>query len=102
MHEWSRGHLVQVWLWPQLKTRCGSVPPGAPQSFWSSHLGLRLTLSFFRVAGPAGSRTDAGAPEFTFTFRSAHDVFREFFGGRDPFADFFGTWGVGASPGAPL
>uniref|UniRef100_A0A8C0BGB6 DnaJ heat shock protein family (Hsp40) member B2 n=1 Tax=Buteo japonicus TaxID=224669 RepID=A0A8C0BGB6_9AVES len=40
-------------------------------------------------AGPGGSRADAGAPEFTFTFRSAHDVFREFFGGRDPFADFF-------------
>ncbi|KAF1555718.1 hypothetical protein FQV10_0009573, partial [Eudyptes schlegeli] len=41
------------------------------------------------AAGPGGSRADAGAPEFTFTFRSAHDVFREFFGGRDPFADFF-------------
>ncbi|XP_025889308.1 dnaJ homolog subfamily B member 2 [Nothoprocta perdicaria] len=40
-------------------------------------------------AGPGGSRAGAGAPEFTFTFRSAHDVFREFFGGRDPFADFF-------------
>ncbi|XP_009994574.1 PREDICTED: dnaJ homolog subfamily B member 2 [Chaetura pelagica] len=41
------------------------------------------------AAGPGGSRADARAPEFTFTFRSAHDVFREFFGGRDPFADFF-------------
>ncbi|XP_009988490.1 PREDICTED: dnaJ homolog subfamily B member 2-like, partial [Tauraco erythrolophus] len=41
------------------------------------------------AAGVGGSRADAGAPEFTFTFRSAHDVFREFFGGRDPFADFF-------------
>ncbi|KAM9009634.1 dnaJ homolog subfamily B member 2 isoform 5-T5 [Ara ararauna] len=40
-------------------------------------------------AGPGGSGASAGAPEFTFTFRSAHDVFREFFGGRDPFADFF-------------
>ncbi|XP_064370887.1 dnaJ homolog subfamily B member 2 isoform X2 [Dromaius novaehollandiae] len=40
-------------------------------------------------AGPGGSRAGAGSPEFTFTFRSAHDVFREFFGGRDPFADFF-------------
>jgi len=27
---------------------------------------------------------------FTFTFRDPEDVFREFFGGRDPFADFFG------------
>uniref|UniRef100_A0A3Q3RBE2 J domain-containing protein n=1 Tax=Monopterus albus TaxID=43700 RepID=A0A3Q3RBE2_MONAL len=26
-----------------------------------------------------------------FTFRNPEDVFREFFGGRDPFADFFGT-----------
>ena len=25
-----------------------------------------------------------------FTFRNPEDVFREFFGGRDPFADFFG------------
>uniref|UniRef100_A0A8C8SHK1 J domain-containing protein n=1 Tax=Pelusios castaneus TaxID=367368 RepID=A0A8C8SHK1_9SAUR len=32
----------------------------------------------------------AGAPGFTFTFRGADEVFREFFGGRDPFADFFG------------
>ncbi|XP_062482369.1 dnaJ homolog subfamily B member 2 isoform X2 [Pezoporus occidentalis] len=41
------------------------------------------------AAGTGGSGASAGAPEFTFTFRSAHDVFREFFGGRDPFADFF-------------
>ncbi|XP_060628954.2 dnaJ homolog subfamily B member 2 isoform X1 [Anolis sagrei] len=40
------------------------------------------------AGGPSGSRPHPG-PEFTFTFRSAHDVFREFFGGRDPFADFF-------------
>uniref|UniRef100_A0A8D0HUY0 DnaJ heat shock protein family (Hsp40) member B2 n=1 Tax=Sphenodon punctatus TaxID=8508 RepID=A0A8D0HUY0_SPHPU len=41
------------------------------------------------AGSPGGSRADAGMPEFAFTFRSAHDVFREFFGGRDPFADFF-------------
>ncbi|XP_074857702.1 dnaJ homolog subfamily B member 2-like [Carettochelys insculpta] len=40
-------------------------------------------------AGPGGSQADTGVPEFTFTFRSAHDVFREFFGGRDPFAELF-------------
>ncbi|XP_056391354.1 dnaJ homolog subfamily B member 2 isoform X2 [Hyla sarda] len=27
---------------------------------------------------------------FTYTFRSPDEVFREFFGGRDPFSDFFG------------
>uniref|UniRef100_A0A672HSH2 DnaJ heat shock protein family (Hsp40) member B6a n=1 Tax=Salarias fasciatus TaxID=181472 RepID=A0A672HSH2_SALFA len=27
---------------------------------------------------------------FQFTFRNPEDVFREFFGGRDPFADLFG------------
>lgn len=27
-----------------------------------------------------------------FTFRNPEDVFREFFGGRDPFADFFGKF----------
>ncbi|XP_075773806.1 dnaJ homolog subfamily B member 3-like isoform X5 [Pelodiscus sinensis] len=40
-------------------------------------------------AGAGGSRPDTGVPEFAFTFRSAHDVFREFFGGQDPFADLF-------------
>uniref|UniRef100_A0A3B4BH34 J domain-containing protein n=1 Tax=Periophthalmus magnuspinnatus TaxID=409849 RepID=A0A3B4BH34_9GOBI len=29
-------------------------------------------------------------PGFTFTFRNPDDVFREFFGGQDPFANFFG------------
>lgn len=28
----------------------------------------------------------------TFTFRNPEDVFREFFGGRDPFAEFFGEF----------
>lgn len=28
----------------------------------------------------------------TFTFRNPEDVFREFFGGRDPFADLFGKF----------
>lgn len=36
-------------------------------------------------------------PGFTFTFRSPDEVFREFFGGQDPFASFFGKsniyWG---------
>ncbi|CAM4532907.1 unnamed protein product [Lepidochelys kempii] len=41
------------------------------------------------AAGPGGSRAGAGVPEFTFSFRSAHDVFREFFGGRDPFSELF-------------
>ena len=29
-----------------------------------------------------------------FTFRDPEDVFREFFGGRDPFAEFFGGSGM--------
>ncbi|KAJ6651018.1 hypothetical protein lerEdw1_001181, partial [Lerista edwardsae] len=40
------------------------------------------------AGGPSGSRANAGMPEYTFTFRSAHDVFRDFFGGHDPF-EFF-------------
>ncbi|XP_006035442.1 dnaJ homolog subfamily B member 2 [Alligator sinensis] len=40
-------------------------------------------------AGAGGPQADVGVPEFPFTFRSAYDVFREFFGGRDPFAEFF-------------
>jgi len=32
-------------------------------------------------------------PPFHFTFRSPMEVFAEFFGGRDPFEDFFGNSG---------
>lgn len=81
---------------------CGSEPPRAPCPSVGSHPELHLMLSLFPPAGPGGSRTNAGAPEFTFTFRSAHDVFREFFGGRDPFADLFGVCGVGWSRGLAL
>ena len=38
--------------------------------------------------------------EFGFTFRNPDDVFREFFGGRDPFSfDFFGKYLPGPSFG---
>lgn len=87
--------LVQLWIHPCLKICCGSVPPGLPTLQERCHLGLYLRLSVFPPAGPGGSRASAGAPEFTFTFRSAHDVFRDFFGGRDPFAEFFGACGTG-------
>lgn len=80
-----------LWVRPRVETRLwGCTHTRAPRS----------TPCLFPPAGPGGSRADAGAPEFTFTFRSAHDVFREFFGGRDPFADFFGACGVGGGPGA--
>ncbi|XP_060118161.1 dnaJ homolog subfamily B member 2-like [Heteronotia binoei] len=37
-------------------------------------------------ARPEGSRTNTGGvPAYMFHFRSAHDVFRDFFGGHDPF-----------------
>ncbi|XP_069933317.1 dnaJ homolog subfamily B member 6 isoform X6 [Oryctolagus cuniculus] len=43
--------------------------------------------------GGGGSHFDAPF-EFGFTFRNPEDVFREFFGGRDPFSfDFFGVLG---------
>ncbi|KAJ8004480.1 hypothetical protein DPEC_G00136130 [Dallia pectoralis] len=34
-------------------------------------------------------------PGFTFTFRSPDEVFREFFGGQDPFNNFFDDFGFG-------
>ncbi|XP_048342955.1 dnaJ homolog subfamily B member 2-like isoform X1 [Sphaerodactylus townsendi] len=40
------------------------------------------------AGGSSGPRAGPGMPEYTFTFRSARDVFRDFFGGQDPFADF--------------
>ncbi|XP_030682204.1 dnaJ homolog subfamily B member 6 isoform X2 [Nomascus leucogenys] len=44
--------------------------------------------------GGGGSHFDSPF-EFGFTFRNPDDVFREFFGGRDPFSfDFFGQWGT--------
>ncbi|KAL4635293.1 hypothetical protein GN956_G14616 [Arapaima gigas] len=36
-----------------------------------------------------GGRYTNGDPFRDFTFRNPEDVFRDFFGGRDPFADFF-------------
>uniref|UniRef100_A0A3B4ZLM4 DnaJ homolog subfamily B member 6-like n=1 Tax=Stegastes partitus TaxID=144197 RepID=A0A3B4ZLM4_9TELE len=39
------------------------------------------------LTGSNGGREHFHEP---FTFRNPEDVFREFFGGRDPFADFFG------------
>ncbi|XP_054430762.1 dnaJ homolog subfamily B member 6 isoform X2 [Pteronotus mesoamericanus] len=50
--------------------------------------------------GGGGSHFDSPFSEFGFTFRNPEEVFREFFGGRDPFSydffedpfdDFFGT-----------
>ncbi|XP_060761574.1 dnaJ homolog subfamily B member 6a isoform X2 [Neoarius graeffei] len=40
--------------------------------------------------GGGGGRYHNGDPFAGFTFRNPEDVFRDFFGGRDPFADFFG------------
>ncbi|XP_071381878.1 dnaJ homolog subfamily B member 2 isoform X2 [Centroberyx affinis] len=44
-----------------------------------------------RHRGSSSSTTDFSSdfPEFTFTFRSPDEVFKEFFGGQDPFASFF-------------
>ncbi|RXN28034.1 dnaJ -like protein [Labeo rohita] len=40
-------------------------------------------------SGSGSSSFPDDFPGFTFTFRSPDEVFREFFGGQDPFADFF-------------
>ncbi|KAM3607104.1 uncharacterized protein V6R79_001784 [Siganus canaliculatus] len=44
-----------------------------------------------RVRHTGSSSTDFSSdfPGFTFTFRNPDEVFREFFGGQDPFASFF-------------
>ncbi|MBN3273461.1 DNJB2 protein, partial [Polyodon spathula] len=41
------------------------------------------------LTGQTSGPSSADFPGFTFTFRSPEEVFREFFGGQDPFADFF-------------
>ncbi|KAK2839668.1 hypothetical protein Q5P01_013408 [Channa striata] len=42
-----------------------------------------------RHTGSSNSDFSSDFPGFTFTFRSPDEVFREFFGGQDPFASFF-------------
>ncbi|XP_077072754.1 dnaJ homolog subfamily B member 2 isoform X2 [Siphateles boraxobius] len=42
-----------------------------------------------------GSSFPDDFPGFSFTFRSPDEVFREFFGGQDPFADFFDDFPFG-------
>uniref|UniRef100_A0A3Q1HLJ2 DnaJ heat shock protein family (Hsp40) member B2 n=1 Tax=Acanthochromis polyacanthus TaxID=80966 RepID=A0A3Q1HLJ2_9TELE len=42
-----------------------------------------------RHTGSSTSDFSSDFPGFTFTFRSPDEVFREFFGGQDPFAGFF-------------
>lgn len=46
-----------------------------------------------------GGGGGGGGPGFTFTFRSPEEVFREFFGSGDPFAELFGEWAQEASYG---
>uniref|UniRef100_A0A8C2IAY3 DnaJ heat shock protein family (Hsp40) member B2 n=1 Tax=Cyprinus carpio TaxID=7962 RepID=A0A8C2IAY3_CYPCA len=46
-------------------------------------------------SGPGGSSFPDDFPGFSFTFRSPDEVFREFFGGQDPFADFFDDFPFG-------
>ncbi|XP_063285393.1 dnaJ homolog subfamily B member 2 isoform X3 [Pelobates fuscus] len=45
-------------------------------------------------AGSAQSSSDHAFSGFEFTFRSPEEVFREFFGGRDPFSDLFDDFGL--------
>lgn len=42
-----------------------------------------------RHTGTSSSDFSSDFPGFTFTFRNPDEVFREFFGGQDPFASFF-------------
>ncbi|XP_051565123.1 dnaJ homolog subfamily B member 2 isoform X2 [Myxocyprinus asiaticus] len=46
-------------------------------------------------SGSGSSSFPDDFPGFTFTFRSPDEVFREFFGGQDPFADFFDDFPFG-------
>ncbi|XP_071978482.1 dnaJ homolog subfamily B member 2 isoform X2 [Engystomops pustulosus] len=58
-----------------------------------SDVGKRETFDHYGRAGfsgPEPSRSNSRSQGFTYTFRSPEEVFREFFGGRDPFSDFFG------------
>ncbi|XP_077874181.1 dnaJ homolog subfamily B member 2 isoform X3 [Ictidomys tridecemlineatus] len=45
------------------------------------------------ASGPSRAESGGGGPGFTFTFRSPEEVFREFFGSGDPFAELFDDLG---------
>ncbi|XP_064872288.1 dnaJ homolog subfamily B member 6-like isoform X1 [Oncorhynchus nerka] len=45
--------------------------------------------------GSSSHPTPEDFPGFTFTFRSPEEVFQEFFGGQDPFANFFDDFAFG-------
>ncbi|KAI5107297.1 dnaJ homolog subfamily B member 2 isoform X1 [Silurus meridionalis] len=60
----------------------------------------RETYDTYGKSGAPSSGSGGGSfpddfPGFTFTFRSPDEVFREFFGGQDPFADFFDDFSFG-------
>ncbi|XP_018427046.1 PREDICTED: dnaJ homolog subfamily B member 2 [Nanorana parkeri] len=60
-----------------------------------SDAGKRETYDRYGKAGFSGPepRSSSGGcrfHEYAYTFRSPEEVFQEFFGGRDPFSDFFG------------
>lgn len=59
-----------------------------------SDAGKREAYDRYGKAGFAGpeprSSSESRFHGFAYTFRSPEEVFREFFGGRDPFSDFFG------------
>lgn len=47
-------------------------------------------ITFYSYVASGGHFHNGDHFHEPFTFRNPEDVFREFFGGRDPFADFFG------------
>ncbi|KAJ1812117.1 DnaJ sub B member 6 [Coemansia sp. RSA 2598] len=49
-----------------------------------------------------GFQSHQGHGEFGFGYRSAHDIFRDFFGGQDPFASMFGMPSFGDPFGDPF
>ncbi|XP_060786176.1 dnaJ homolog subfamily B member 2 isoform X2 [Neoarius graeffei] len=64
----------------------------------------REAYDAYGKSGMPSSGSGAGSfpddfPGFTFTFRSPDEVFREFFGGQDPFADFFDDFSFGGMHG---
>nr|XP_061795650.1 dnaJ homolog subfamily B member 6a [Nerophis lumbriciformis] len=56
-----------------------------------SDVNKRSTYDLYGKEGLTGGARGRDHFQEPFTFRNPEDVFREFFGGRDPFADFFGT-----------
>ncbi|XP_010795010.1 dnaJ homolog subfamily B member 2-like [Notothenia coriiceps] len=82
----STGHMILVshWFLFHHEILLCSSPTESKREAYDRHGNDRRPPT-----GSSSAEFSSDFPGFTFTFRKPDDVFREFFGGQDPFANFF-------------